>query len=179
VLRSAGVRLHGSGGRTGEIDFGRGIATLGIIADLELVRLRLSASRGALDLDPDGSTAPAQFEAFSIGGLAPPFFDDQILPQRISIPALPAASSSGRDYVSYRAAATPIGFPASLYAAWFKVYDPNGNWQRLVGIEGDQTFPTIGFASLPNFSLHYGAAYSFDEPRRHRWTLYGGARFAP
>ena len=145
------------------------------------LRLRFAASGGRVSLDPDSSaTGPAGgFETFAIGGLAPPLFDARVLPQRISLPALPAGSAAGRAFVSYRTTLSAPGLPASLYGAWFRVYDPNGDWNRLIGAEGEQAFASIGFASLPNVSLQYGAAYSIDDPRRHRWTLYAGARFAP
>ncbi|MGQ0643113.1 MAG: TolB family protein [Gemmatimonadaceae bacterium] len=179
LWRAIQLRAYASAGETGDVDVRRSIASLGITAALGALRLRLSASGGTTELEPDSLSAAASFEVFSIGGLAPPLFDDRVVPQRISSAALPAGSASGRSFAAYRAALSHAGLPASLYAAWFKVYDPNGNWQRFVGFEGGQTFETIGFASLPNVALYYGAAYSIDHPRRHRWTLYGGARFAP
>ena len=179
--RALSLRLHGSAGETGASDVRRGMATLGATAAVGPLRLRLAASGGRVSLDPDSSaTGPAGgFETFAIGGLAPPLFDSRVLPQRISLPALPAGSSAGRAFVSYRTTLSAPGVPASLYAAWFRVYDPNGDWKRLIGAEGEQGFASIAFASLPNVSLQYGAAYSIDDPRRHRWTLYAGARFAP
>jgi hypothetical protein len=181
LWRTLSLRLHGSAGETGTSDVRRGMATLGATTALANLRLRLAASAGRVSLDPDSSaTGPAGgFETFAIGGLAPPLFDSRVLPQRISLPALPAGSSAGRAFASYRTTLSAPGLPASLYAAWFRVYDPNGDWKRLIGAEGEQGFASIGFASLPNVSLQYGAAYSIDDPRRHRWTLYAGARFAP
>ncbi len=179
LWRQFAVRLYGSGGETGPTNVRRGTASLGASAALGSLRVRLSANGGRVALDPDSSSPAARFETFSVGGLAPPFFDDGLLPQRLSVPALPAGTSSGRAYTAYRAALSQSGMPASLYAAWFKVYDPSGRWQRLIGGEREQFFPSIGFASLPHVTLQYGAAYSLDDPRRHRWTLYAGARFAP
>ncbi len=181
LLRALNIRLHGSAGETGAADVRRGLATLGVTAAVGDLRLRLAASGGRVSLDPDSSAAgPAGgFETFAVGGFAPPLFDARVLPQRISVPALPAGSSAGRAFVSYRTALSSAAFPASLYAAWFRVYDPNGDWKRLIGAEGEQAFPSIAFASLPSASLQYGAAYSIDDPRRHKWTLYAGARFAP
>jgi hypothetical protein len=179
--RSLSLRLHGSAGETGTADVRRAVASLGVTTAIGGLRLRLAASGGRVSLDPDSSAAgPAGgFETFQIGGLAPPLFDARVLPQRISVPALPGGSAAGRAFVSYRTTLSAPGLPASLYAAWFRVYDPNGDWNRLIGVEGEQGFASIGFASLPNVSLQYGAAYSMDDPRRHRWTLYAGARFAP
>ncbi len=180
LWRQVGARVLASGGQTADTDVRRGQASLGATAAAGSLRLRLSAAAGRLVMDSDSlSVGRERFEAFSVGGLAPPLFDERLLPQRISVPALPAASSVGRAYAAYRAALSQSGQPVSLYAAWFKVYDPSGRWQRLIGGEGEQVFPSIGFASLPNVTLQYGAAYSLDDPRRHRWTLYGGARFAP
>lgn len=181
LWRALNLRLHGSAGETGTADVRRGMATLGVTTAFGDLRLRLAASGGRVSLDPDTSAAgpSGSFETFALGGLAPPLFDARVLPQRISLPALPAGSSAGRAFVSYRTALSAAGFPASLYAAWFRVYDPNGDWKRLIGAEGEQTFSSIAFASLPSVSLQYGAAYSIDHPRRRRWTLYAGARFAP
>lgn len=180
LWRQVGARVLSSGGQSGDTDVRRGQASLGATAAAGSLRLRLSAAGGRLLMDTDSlSVGRERFEAFSTGGLAPPLFDERLLPQRISVPALPAASSMGHAYAAYRAALSRSGTPVSLYAAWFKVYDPSGPWQRLIGGEGEQFFPSIGFASLPNVTLQYGAAYSLDDPRRHRWTLYGGARFAP
>jgi hypothetical protein len=179
LIRALSARLHGSLGETGSIDVRRATVSLGATAAVAGFRLRLAASGGRATLDPDSAGAAASFEAFSLGGLAPPFFDQRILPQRISLPALPTGSAAGRAFTSYRTTISGAGLPASLYAAWFRMYDPNGDWKRLVGAEGELAFSSIGFASLPNVSLQYGAAYSIDEPRRHRWTLYAGARFAP
>ncbi|MGH7710438.1 MAG: hypothetical protein ACREOG_04100, partial [Gemmatimonadaceae bacterium] len=177
--RQLQLRAQGAAGESGNTDVRRGIASLGATVAAAGLRLRLSATGGRTSLDPDSTSGAAAFEAFSFGGLDPPLFDDRLLPQRLSHPALPSATSSGRAFVAYSVALRQGGMPASLYADWFKVYDPSGNWQRLVGTEGDLAFPTIGFASLPNVALHYGAAYTIDHPRRHRWTFYGGARFAP
>ncbi len=181
LWRTLSLRLHGSAGETGTADVRRGVASLGVTTAIGGLRLRFAASGGRVSLDPDSSaTGPAGgFETFAIGGLAPPLFDARVLPQRISLPALPAGSAAGRAFVSYRTTLSAPGLPASLYGAWFRVYDPNGDWNRLIGAEGEQAFASIGFASLPNVSLQYGAAYSMDDPRRHRWTLYAGARFAP
>lgn len=176
VWRQIGARVLASAGQTGDADVRRGQASLGASAAAGALRLRLSAAGGRLFID---SVGRGSFEAFSIGGLAPPLFDERLLPQRISLPALPAASAVGSAYTAYRAALSQSGQPVSLYAAWFKVYDPSSRWQRLIGVEGEQFFPSIGFASLPNVTLQYGAAYSLDHPRRHRWTFYGGARYAP
>jgi hypothetical protein len=160
-------------------DVRRGMASLGVTAGAGGMRLRLSAAAGQTTLEPDSAPRAVAFESFTLGGLEPPLFDETILPQRISVPALPANSATGRAFVSYRASLAQGGLPASLYAAWFKLYDPNGRWLRLLGMEGEQIFPAIGFAGLPNVTLSYGVAYSVDHPRRHRWTLYAGARYAP
>jgi len=181
LWRALNLRLHGSAGETGTADVRRGMATLGVTTAVGDLRVRLAASGGRVSLDPDTiSAGPAGgFETFQLGGLAPPLFDARVLPQRISLPALPAGSGAGRAFLSYRTALSAAGFPASLYAAWFRMYDPNGDWKRLLGAEGEQAFSSIAFASLPSVALQYGAAYSIDHPRRHRWTLYAGARFAP
>lgn len=181
LWRALNLRLQGSAGETGATDARRAIGSLGVTTAVAGVRLRLAAGGGRVDLDPDSSAfaAAGGFELFTLGGLAPPLFDARMLPQRISVPALPDASSAGRAFVSYRTSLSAPGLPAWLYAAWFRMYDPDGHWNRLLGVEGEQTFSSISFASLPNVSLQYGAAYSVDEPRRHRWTLYAGARFAP
>lgn len=181
LWRSLSIRLHGSLGETGTATVRRAIGSLGMTAAVGGMRLRLAARGGRVHLDPDTSATEAagRFETFTLGGLAPPLFDARVLPQRISLPALPAGSGTGRAFVSYHTTLSAAGFPASLYAAWFRVYDPNGDWNRLIGAEGEQAFSSIAFASLPNVSLQYGAAYSIDDPRRHRWTLYAGARFAP
>jgi hypothetical protein len=173
------LRAHGAVGTTDGTDVRRGIASLGVVSAFGTLHLRTAATAGKVVFDSDSSTSAMSFESFSIGGLAAPLFDEQLLAQRISVPAIPAASRNGKSFAAYRAALSQNGVPVALYAAWFKVYDPDGSWLRLVGAEGEQSFPSISFASLPNVSLHYGAAYSIDNPRRHRWTLYGGARFAP
>ncbi|HJU73231.1 MAG TPA: hypothetical protein VJ717_05780 [Gemmatimonadaceae bacterium] len=179
LWRSLHARMHGALGRSDDTGFSRGIASLGAVAALGSTRLRLSATAGRVGMEADSGQA-ASFEQFRIGGLPSPFFDDRILSQRINVPALSArGSAGGHAFAAYRVGLAQSAFPGTLYAAWFKLYDPNGAWQRLIGVEGEQFFPSIGFAGLPNVYLQYGAAYSLDPPRRRRLTLYAGARFAP
>lgn len=178
LLRAFSLRTQGSVANSGDVDVARVTASLGAVAALGPLRVRLS-SRGGMTSIADDTSAAANVERFSVGGLAPPLYDERLLPQRISEPALRSATAVGNAYVSHRTSVTQAGLPAALYVAWFRVYDPNSSWQRLAGIEGEQRFAPISFVSVPNVTITYGAAYSLDHPRRHRWTIYGGASFAP
>jgi hypothetical protein len=178
LVRTFSLRTQGSLANIGNADVARLTSSLGAVAALGPLRVRLSTQGGITNIGDDTSAA-ATFERFNIGGLAPPLYDERLIPQRISEPALPSQSAIGNAFVSHRISASKAGLPGALYAAWFKVYDPNGSWQRLLGVEGEQHFAPISFVSLPHVSLTYGAAYSLDPPRRYRWTLYGGARYAP
>jgi hypothetical protein len=178
LLRSVQVGAQGSLGESDGAHVTRGVFSLGIVAALGDLRFQAAATAGRVRVSADSGAAVA-FERFSLGGLPAPLFDAALLPQQLAEPALRSETSTGNAFARYRAAIGSAGVPGELYAAWFKVYDPNGTWQRVLGGESERRFPAFGFVSLPRVSLSYGVAYSLDHPRRRRWTFYGGARFAP
>lgn len=118
-----------------------------------------------------------RFEHFTVGGTAPPYFDRAMLAQRIAMPAVPSGFVRGRRVGTYRFAIGRGGFePYLLYLA---AGDSLTEWKRVVGVEQELAFPSLGFARLPGVRARLGAGYSLDEPFRRRARAYVGVTYRP
>jgi hypothetical protein len=161
--------VHGSTGETGEQSWvrGVGVAEAGVSRRGNGVWVQLMHGRV-------GDDAPA-FEQFAVGGNRATLFDQALLSQRISLPALPLGVTGGSEVTSLRFALDPEGG----FYYWMGRSETIGRWHRVWGVEGEVRLPPIAFAGLPSLSVRSGIAYSVDEPFRRRLTSHLALIYRP
>ena len=109
--------------------------------------------------------------------MAPPFFDERLLGQRLAMPVLPPGTLGGRRAGTLRLALPVLG--AEAYYWLGSAGDRLERWHRVVGAEYGERFPAIGFVRLPQTAVRAGAGYSLDEPFRHRLRGYLSVVYRP
>jgi len=141
---------------------------------------QLTVSHGTLAVEGDGAIGVVNseadpFELFALGGAASPLLDADLLPQRITMPALPVGLATGRRFATYRVSLPSLALTPYYWAA--SAGETLGNWHRIVGLEW--TFDMDGFAParLPAVHARIGAGYSLDEPFRKKARVYVGLRY--
>jgi hypothetical protein len=117
------------------------------------------------------------FERFIVGGVASPLFDDAIVSQRLSHPALPLGTTSGTDVLAWRVSTAFAG--ADLYLWNASAIGWRNEQHRLVGLERSLADMRLPIINVPGVELRAGAAYSIDAPFRREWRLYGGIGIVP
>ena len=140
----------------------------------------LTLSHGSLAVEGDAAIGVVNRDAdpaeqFAIGGAASPLFDPDLLPQRITMPALPLGIATGRTFATYRVSLPSLALTPYFWAA--TAGESLGQWHRVVGLEW--TFDINGFtpARLPGVQARLGAGYSLDEPFRKKARVYIGLRY--
>ena len=166
-----GAVVHGAAGRTGEADWRRGRMTVAMNAASGSRVLRASVTGGVV-----GGDVPL-FERFIVGGVASPLFDDGIVSQRLSHPALPLGTTAGTDVIAWRVSTDVAG--ADLYLWNVSTRGWRNEQHRLVGLERSLTGMRLPIINVPGVDLRGGVAYSIDAPFRREWRLYGGIGIAP
>jgi hypothetical protein len=163
--------LHGAAGRTGDLSWQRGVATmaLGVASGNRILRAAVTA--GALAADAGA------FERFVVGGIANPFVDDAVFSQRLSHPALPLGITSGTEVIAWRAATRFAG--AELYLWNASALGWRNEQHRLVGLEHRLGNVRLPIVSVPGIEARAGVAYSIDAPFRRELRIYGGLGIAP
>ncbi|HEX3158215.1 MAG TPA: hypothetical protein VHQ45_06835 [Gemmatimonadaceae bacterium] len=158
-------------GRTGADQWTR--ARVGSSAAVRVAGVRVAASGTYAEV---GRDAPA-YEQIAVGGMAPPFFDERLLGQRLAMPVLPPGTLGGRRAGTLRLALPVLG--AEAYYWLGSAGDRLERWHRVVGAEYGERFPAIGFVRLPQTAVRAGAGYSLDEPFRHRLRGYLSVVYRP
>ena len=129
-------------------------------------------------VSPAGAGGPGQAsEQFLIGGTANPFMNPLYFSQRIALPAVPAGFLHGSRYQQWRAGIG--GLDWEPYMVWIAAGDSLERYHRIAGIERAFEISALGFARLPAVRLRGGAAWSFDEPFRHRPRAYLSVTYSP
>ena len=150
-------------GRTAGHAFQRGLGSVGLSGIAPAgIPLGLSAVFGRTN-----ATAP-QVERFALGGGPSPLVDHDLITQRIAMPALPAGVSIGSSVLAYRASLNTQ--PVALY--WWAGRTAQGSafasWNRVIGLEWNQSVPAIAAAGTPAARAQLGVGESLDAPfRRH------------
>ncbi|MCC6319265.1 MAG: hypothetical protein IT361_16450 [Gemmatimonadaceae bacterium] len=138
--------------------------------------LRLEATRGSVTEPGPGEFGRA-FEQFAVGGAYLPFIDQAYLSQRISLPSVPVGYTSGRRVEMYRASMRL--FRVHPYATWIAAGDSVTSYRRVLGLENEFAFPTIGFVTLPSTRIRFGVGYSLDEPYEEKMRPYVSVTYRP
>jgi len=161
---------HASRGTTDDAGWSRALGTLSTDVMTPFGGGRLDASLG-------GSDGGETFEQFAVGGWASPFVDQPVLSQRIAMPALPAGFAVGRRVATVRAS-TALG-PLRPYYWMASTDDGFDDWARVAGVDVDMANDPFAMLALPAMTVRAGAAYSWDEPFRHRVGFYLGIDYRP
>lgn len=154
------LTLAASAGRTGDASYRRALVGAALSSGgVRALPLSLEAAWGRLwgDIDP--------FERFAVGGTHSPVVDDDVLQQRIAMPALPTATLTG-DRVLVARAGTVLAGLAPFY--WVARTDSTlsltRGWHRVYGVEWALASPPFPALALPGARLRFGAARSLDAP---------------
>ena len=154
---AARVTVHGAIGRTENLGFARGSATLTVAqGGSATVPLLATATFGRT-----AERTPA-FERFSLGGSPAPMLDGELLAQRVLDPALPTGTAVGRDLVALRAS-MPLGVVSPYYATTSLAVGPR-RWHRVYGIEASFASGYAPIVRLPGARIVVGVARSLDAP---------------
>jgi hypothetical protein len=165
------LALHGSGGAIGQLRFARAIGTVTADVATPFGGARVDATLGGSD--GGGGT----FEEFAVGGWPSPLVDAAVLAQRIPMPALPTGFALGT-HVKMLRASTALGPVRPFY--WVATTrDGFNEWKRVAGVDADYVVPSIPAFAIPVVTVRAGAAYSWDEPFRHRVGAYVGVTYRP
>jgi hypothetical protein len=163
--------VHASRGATDGLGWARAIGSLGADISTPFGGGRLDAT--VAGSDGGGGT----IERFAIGGTTTPLVDAPVLSQRIAMPALPVGFALGTHVKTLRAS-TALGPLRPYY--WIGTTRENmTGWARVAGVEAEYAIPTIPAFAIPLVTIRAGAAYSWDEPFRHRVGVYAGVSYRP
>jgi hypothetical protein len=181
----AALRLVQRAGYRGDVTFGA-VASRGGTNGLGWARAIGSLAAdvatpfggGRLDVLHGGSDGGgAAFERFAIGGWPTPLVDGPVLSQRIAMPALPTGFLMGTHFTTLRAS-TSFGPVRPFY--WIGTTQENlTGWARVAGLDFDYTAAALPAFAIPNVNVRAGAAYSWDDPFRHRVGIYAGVTYRP
>jgi hypothetical protein len=117
------------------------------------------------------------FEEFAIGGWPSPLVDGQVLSQRIPMPSLPTGFALGT-HVKILRASTALGPVRPFY--WVATTRQNfTEWKRVAGVDADYSLASFPAFAIPAIGIRAGAAYSWDDPFRHRVGVYVGITYRP
>jgi hypothetical protein len=109
------------------------------------------------------------YERMSLGGNTPALVDRLLFTQRVTMPVLPSGIAVGSSALAYRVNVNTQ--PLGAYF-WSGSTAPNSSrfakWNRVIGLEGSQSFAAIPVAGVPTARIVYGAGESLDEPFRRQ-----------
>jgi hypothetical protein len=163
--------VHASHGATDGLGFARAIGTVTADVATPFGGARIDATIAG----SDGGGGP--FERFAIGGWPTPLVDASVLSQRIAMPALPAGFAFGTHVKTLRASAS-LGPIRPYY--WIATTRENfTGWARVAGLDVDVSAPAFPTFAIPAIGFRAGAAYSWNEPFRHRVGVYAGITYRP
>ena len=168
---SAELAVKGAAGSTAGAHWTRGLAALTLTARNERGGLEVSGSYGRLD------NAAAQFEQFSLGGTAPPFFETALYAPRIEMPALPAGVGVGKQVATFAAALPFMGLRPYYWSGSTTAH--LDYWERVVGLESEYSTDGIWFARLPGLRVLGGVGYAYSGSWRYKTRFYFAATFRP
>jgi hypothetical protein len=93
------------------------------------------------------------------------------------MPALPFAARTGRRALAVRGTLRMGGLRPYYYTG--SAGDGFQRWSRVVGLEAGEDIAPIPLLRVPDARILVGAAYSLDDPYRHRTRLYVSVAYRP
>jgi len=167
------LSLRGTLGSLGTRHFARGIVSASISSGLpDAGSIEVSGHYGRVSDD-----APS-FEQFALGGLPSPIVDDDILSQRVPLPAMPTGAATGREILGFRIA---LPGPITPYLQSTRVGSPgdSARWYRSYGAEITYSSAPIPVLRTPAGRVLAGAARAKDASGKWRWQIYGAVLVDP
>ncbi|MEO7038581.1 MAG: hypothetical protein ABI446_01215 [Gemmatimonadaceae bacterium] len=165
------LTITGDAGTTGGDDWTRAVLTGALAVKGFEHELAIDGLYGFV------SGSSPQFERFALGGLAPPLMDSSLLAQRISMPVLPIASSTGDAIATLR-----VSLPGPIWRPYYWIGSANdrvGTWSQVVGIEGGWHTDGVWIVRVPGATLLGGIGYTLAGPVRHHTQLYASVSYRP
>jgi len=163
--------VHASRGANGGLGFTRGLGTVTADVSTPFGGARIDATLAGSD------AGGGPYERFAIGGWPSPLVDAPVLSQRIPMPALPTGFAIGTHAMVLRAS-TALG-PVRPFYWWATTRENLTGWKRVAGVDADYSFAAFPAFAVPAIGLKAGAAYSWDDPYRHRVGVYVGVTYRP
>jgi hypothetical protein len=165
-------QLHGSLGRTGELNWNRWLAT-GLV-EVQSRRFGVSVS-GTLG----GTNAPPEsMEAFAVGGVDPLLLDPAMMSQRVAMPALPVGQLRG-DFVR-TARADLLGVRPLRPFFWTGSVDGDElGWYHVAGLEMEGDAQGMPLLRLPSVRFRLGLARTLTEPDEGAWRAWAVIGYRP
>jgi Tol biopolymer transport system component len=166
------LRLHGSLGRTGDLDW---------------TRWRVTGSLGFRSTGPGfnvaatlaGTDAPvASVEGLAIGGTEPPLFDPVLLTQQLAMPALEAGALRGD--LAWTARADLYG--TTPFRLFWWTGDADGDdmdWYHVAGIEIEDHVAAIPYLRVPAIRYRLGLARTMTGTEEGKWRAWAVLRYQP
>jgi hypothetical protein len=165
-------QLHGSVGRTGELDWLRWLAA---------GRLEVRARRAGLALSGTigGTDAPVEsVEAFAVGGADPLLLDPGVVAQRVAMPALPSGRLRGDAVRTARVDLIGL-LPVSPFFWTGSVDGDELGWHHVAGVEVEGDAEGMPYLRLPSVRFRLGLARTLSEPDRGEWRGWAIVGYRP
>ncbi|MBA3889838.1 MAG: hypothetical protein H0X64_04845 [Gemmatimonadaceae bacterium] len=167
--------VRGDAGRHGSHRIGHVVTTGAIRADAPFIPAIQATVVHARNTS--AMNAPA-FEQVAVGGAVSPLLDTPLLPNRLSMPVMPAGALVGSEATTIRADVALGTF--SPYAWTARVADTAApDWNRVVGVEARFSTGAFPLVTLPRAEFVGGIGHSFDEPHRGRTAVYLNVTYRP
>lgn len=113
------------------------------------------------------------FEQFSLGGGPVSLIDQELLAQRVTMPALPEGIAIGSSVFAYRISLNMQPLAPYVWAgSTARTSDSFDRWHRVLGLEWSGGIPAIPVAGTPAARGQIGVGESLDSPFRHRVRAY-------
>jgi hypothetical protein len=168
--------VSGALGHTGAESWQRILANASLTFGTNRRWLRADVMRGEVTGAGPGESG-REFEQFLVGGSVNPFIHSLYFTQRVALPAVPAGFIHGRRFELLRASAG--GSSWEPYFLWIAGGESLDRYRRIAGLERLFEISALGFVRLPAIRLRGGAAWSFDEPVRHRPRAWLSVHYSP
>lgn len=159
TLITAELDVELSQGSTGDADWTRSTAEFALAGGPSTgARLGIRGEAGRVFSD---AAAFPGYEGFAIGGSGSPYFDDQLLGQRVRYPALPIGALGGTRYAIFSAETTG---PLRLHYDWLSAGTQWGSFTRVIGVEIGLDVNRVSVFRLPAFHARTGVSHVLNAP---------------
>jgi Tol biopolymer transport system component len=166
------VAVHGSAGRTGELDWTRWLASGSLEAGARRLGLALSGTIGGTD------APPGSVEAFTLGGTDPLLLDPGVVSQQVAMPALPPGRLRGDAVRTARLDVTrPLPFAPFVWTG--SVDGDELGWYTVAGAELEADAQGLPYLRLPSVRFRLGVGRVMSEPDEGQWRAWAVLGFRP
>jgi Tol biopolymer transport system component len=164
--------IHGTVGRTGDLDWHRWLVSGRVEARTRRAGLILSGSMGGTNAPPES------VEAFAVGGADPLLLDPAVVSQRVPMPALPAGRLQGDAVRTARVDLTGL-FPVTPFLWTGSVDGDELGWYTVAGVEAAGDADGLPHVRLPSVRFRLGVGRVLSEPDRGDWRAWAMIGYRP